>query len=203
MKTERITISQIDEIGDFIKDFASKLSHDLAEQAEEDMVNAHHEIIEDFYNSYSPTSYKRRKDLYDTLSLHKIYSTSTMGLNRYRAKIVVDSSELSEHFRIDAKNVWNLMWIHGVRGLPPKGNNPLEHTYYWKTSIGYIRFMKGMEWINFDWNLEKHKNLFGTNINNELDTKHKPHFAMKKYIEQWGQKHGIKKCEETVKKIVK
>lgn len=200
MKTEHININQVGEITDFLQDFAQKLSHDLAEQAEEDMIKAHKNIVKDFYDSYSPTSYKRREVLYDTLINHKFYSRVKYN---YFAKIEIGSSNMLDHYRTDPENVFDLFWNHGVRGLPPQGNNLLNHTYWWKTSIGYIRFMKGTKWRNYDWDLEKHKNIFQTDINKEIDEKHKPHFAMREFINQWGKKHGQKLCEQIVNRIVK
>lgn len=198
MKVERITINQVSEIGDFIQDFAQRLSHDLAEQAEEDMIEAHKNIVKDFYDSYTPSSYKnkRREVLYDTLVGHRFYSRVKY---KYSAKIEVGSSNMLDHYRTEPENVFDLFWNHGVRGLPPQGSNPLTHDFTW---LGKS-WNKGERWRNLYWNLEKYKNIFATNINNEIDGEHKPHFAMREFVKQWGKKHGQKECEQIVNKIVK
>lgn len=196
MKQEKITIQQVGEIGDFIKDFAQRLSHDLAEQAEKDMVKAHKNIVKDFYNSYDPTSYKRREVLYDTLVSHKLYSIS--GKNKHRAKIDVGSSKMLNHYNTDPSNVFSLFW-KGLRGLPIKGKNPLTHDVNW---LGE-HWSKGEYWENPYWDLKEYQNVFKTDIYGEIDNNVTPQWAMYNYIQQWGKKHGQKECEEIVNKIVK
>ena len=183
MKTEKIKINQISEIGDFIQDFAQRLSHDLAEQAEEDMIKAHKDIVEDFYDSYDPSSYR-------------LYSMG--GKNKYRVKIDVGSSNMLDHYNTDPANVFDLFW-KGVRGLPIQGKNPLKHDVNW---YGH-HWSDGEHLKNPYWNLKQYQNVFKTNIYGELDKEVTPQWAMYNYIQQWGKKHGRKKCEEIVNKIVK
>ena len=196
MKVEKIKINQIGEIGDFIQDFAQRLSHDLAEQAEKDMIKAHKNIVKDFYDSYTPSSYNRRGVLYDSLISHRLYSIG--GKNKHRAKIDVGPSNMLDHYNTDPSNVFSLFW-KGLRGLPIQGKNPLTHDVNW---YGY-RWNKGEYWRNPFWDLDKYQNVFKTDIYGEIDGKVTPQWAMYNYIQQWGKKHGQKKCEEIVNKIVK
>lgn len=196
MEVEKIKINQIDEIEKFIQDFSQRLSHDLAKQAEEDMIEAHKNIVKDFYDSYNPTSYKRRKVLYDSLISHKYYTV--FNKNRYRAKIEVGSSNMLSHYNTDPSDVFDLFW-KGLRGLPIQGKKPLTHDVNWR---GH-RWSKGEHWRNPYWDLDKYQNVFKTNMYGELDNDVTPQWAMHNFIQQWGKKHGQKECEQIVNKIVK
>ena len=203
MKTEKIKVGQVGEIGDFIKDFAARLSHDLAEQAEKDMIKAHDDIIDQYYSSYSPTSYHRHsnRNLYNTLFLHHIRPKASK--TKYRASIYVGPIDMVEQYNTRAANIFDLVWIHGVRGLPHHGNLKLDHDYIHPYNKE-IRFQKGEKWENRYWDIEKYGNvfIFYINVGDENTINAIPNLVMSDFVKRWGSGLGRNECERIVKGII-
>ena len=180
---KKIKINEIWKIKQDIDDFSKKLSNQLAMKAEENMVSAFKSIIKDFYR-YNPKRYKRKNggELYDALVNHHTYGYSD---NRHRATIKIDSSNMSNTYRTSPRNILDLMWVQGVRGLPERGESG---------------------WINPYWSGESkpYENIFKTTINidgYETPAKMFPHTIMIDFVNKWGN-IGRNECDKIVKEII-
>lgn len=198
-KKQHINIGEIWKIKEDVEKIASTLSNELSKKAERGMVKAFDVIIDNFYK-YSPTSYYRRGDLYNMLISH---NTHMFNKQKYRASIKVGSSDMSDHQRASAATIYDLMWIHGVRGLPKHGNNALSHDFTWYTPTGVKQWHEGEIWQNLFWG-KKYENIFQTEINiDEYKTSNNmiPQNIMKDFIENWGI-IGRAECDRIVNKII-
>jgi hypothetical protein len=183
MKTQKIGIGEIWKIRKDVNELALNLSKGLANKAKQDMVRAFNYIITDFYKKHDPEYYNRTYNLRNTLISNRTYS---MNNNKCRAIINVGSSKMNEYNnRTTSGNVYNLMWIKGVRGLPKIGTSG---------------------WVNPAWSGEgnPYHNIFNTSIIvDEYTTQNKatPHNVMADFINNWGI-IGINECNKIVNKII-
>ena len=198
-KQQKINIGEIWKIKEDIEKISSTLSKELSKKAERDMVKAFDSIIDNFYK-YSPSSYNRRYDLYNMLISHNTHAFSKQN---HRASIKVGASDMSDHKRASAETIYDLMWIHGVRGLPKRGNRALSHDFTWHTPTGIKHWHKGEIWENPFWN-QQYENVFQTEIDiDEYTTTSKmiPQNIMKDFVNNWGI-IGRNECNRIVKGIV-
>ena len=194
-KSIRIKSGELWKIKEDVNNLASSLSSELAMKAESGMIRTFDSIIDNFYK-YSPNSYHRKKDLYNMLISHTVHG---FGNNKYKASIKVGASDLSKH-RASASTIFDLMWMHGVRGLPKRGNNPLSHSFIWYTPNGKKTWHKGEVWENPFWE-DKYENVFQTSVNTDEYTtgdKMIPQNVMKDFINKWGI-IGRAECDRIVK----
>ena len=198
-KIQHINIGEIWKIKDDVEKIASTLSNELSKKAEKGMVKAFDSIIDNFYK-YSPISYNRHNDLYNMLINH---NTHMFNKYKYRASIKIGANDMSDHQRASAATIYDLMWIHGVRGLPKQGNNALSHDFTWYTPTGIKRWHEGEIWQNPFWG-KQYENIFQTGINvDEYITNGKkiPQNIMKDFVENWGV-IGRAECDKIVNKII-
>lgn len=191
-----LNFKELDVINRDIKKFSDNVITQMTESAKLDMVKAHDQIIDKFYGSHTPTSYKRHGigGLYKSIYGEKIYNK--LDSNYGWATVKVSSQDMDEHYRTSAANVLDLMWIHGVRGLPREGNQPLTHDFDWRYPGITYHWTAGQKWHNPYWSGEmpKYHNVFRTQINMYGYTTPKkmvPNMAMIDFINHWGHFRGI------------
>ena len=185
------------EIGIMANDFAKK----LAKQAENDMIAAHKQIIDNFYNAHDPNSYNRKEGLYNSIipqkTEHDEFKSKT-----YSATVKIGSFNMEDHYRANPDIVFDLMWNRGVRGLPKRGINPLEHSFSFKGNS----FEKGEIWVNPYWSStnDPYKNKFITTItmNSKTTNPGVPNQVMYEFVDNWDKFSGKKSCDE-ISKIIK
>ena len=183
MKEQHINIGEIHKIKEDVNKIASKLSKGLAQKARHNMTDAFANILDNFYKGHGPSRYRRTYNLRKSLISNRTYS---IGGNRCKAIVNVGSSKMGEYNeRITAGNVFNLMWIKGVRGLPRTGESG---------------------WTNPAWSGEgdPYHNIFNTSISiddYESSRKSTPHNIMSDFVNNWGI-IGINECDRIVNSII-
>lgn len=118
--------SQIADIKRESNQMAAALAKDVAETARRDLARAQEKIIDNYYEKYEPTSYRRKYGLYRTLLERdkKVHG----GNKTYVASIEVGSEDLDDHYGsksrpdIGPDNIFDLVWNDGIRGLPDHGD---------------------------------------------------------------------------------
>lgn len=203
MKTQKIGIGELWKIKDDVNKLASNLSRELARKANETMVQVYNSIIDDFYNSYTPTAYHRSKNLYKALINHRTYSISE---NESRAIIKIGAANMGDYKKTTAGNVFDLMWVHGVRGLPKTGSSPLSKTFTWYTPHGRKTWHAGDVWENPFWSdrNDPYHNIFETAVNVEdysTTSKMIPQRVMIDFVNNWGI-IGRNECKRIVNRII-
>ena len=212
MKSFKGTIYQ--QVNSIIQDVHTKattISSEMSRAAEIDLLRVHDQIIGQYYGSYKPKSYKRHSlgGLYYTADSHKSKPIGNSGLTQ-RASLVVSNRLMPERYRIDSSVIFDLMWNHGVRGLPHHGNTPLNKTYNWYASglssdhhCGYfdtpdgqlhqgwfVHYQEGERWTNPFWsgNSEPYSNIFLAKVTYQKYKATKaevPHLALLHFTENW------------------
>ena len=203
MKTQKISVGEIWKIKEDVNKLASTLSKELARKANETMVQTYNSIIDNFYNSYTPSAYHRHKNLYKALISNRTYSISD---NESRAIIKVGSANMGDYKRTTAGNVFDLMWIHGVRGLPKTGSTSLNKTFSWYTPYGRKTWNEGEVWKNPFWSHrnDPYRNVFETAVDVEdysTGSKMIPQNVMIDFINSWGI-IGQNECKRIVNRII-
>ncbi len=170
----------------------------LAKQANNDLKEVHEMIINDFYDSYDPSSYNRSYGLYNSLITNEIYESKDKNIN---ATITIGSFGMQDYYSGDMNpdNIFDLMWNKGVRGLPKRGLNPLNHTY----SFAGNTFYEGERWENPYWDPEEYNNIFLTQIKlgRYTSIKGTPHNVMKDITSNWSKAKGKDTCNRLLKEI--
>ena len=186
---------------------ASKLTKGLAERAEKDLIKAHDQIIDNYYQAHDPSSYNRNHNLYNALINHKIKKRSFTNIKKgYTASIVVGNTDMNDIYRISTDVVFDLMWNKGVRGLLQHGNTPLNKS--WTNPITGIHYSyEGENWLNPYWSGkgEPYHNVFITSISiGSYTTKIGiPNNVMKDFVLHWWQASGESTCEKLINNIRK
>ncbi len=131
----------INEIKQDISRIGNKIAKGVATVAFQDLQEAHREIMESFYNGYTPVrsyrfwyekdghvfmgkkpGYKRTNNLrYNSIIPEGIVSS---GKHSFQATIQVGASNMSDYTNntgrtFPAEGVFDLMWNQSIRGLPP------------------------------------------------------------------------------------
>jgi len=191
---------QINDIKQDVGRIANALSKSVAEQAERDMVKTFDMIIDNFYGSHSPSSYHRKYGLYSALQSHSTKHSSHTNTNV--ATIIVSPMDMDGHYRTDKENVFDLMWNKGVRGLPKRGNNPLEHDFIQNNQYP---FKAGDYWTNPYWSGENdpYHNIFRTSIKlgDYQSIYQVPNNVMIDIVNHWAEANGISACERIAKNL--
>lgn len=186
------------EIGIIANDF----SYQLAKKAEQDLKDAHKQIIDNFYSAHDPNSYNRKEGLYDSIIPQGVRHSDASKSNI--ASIVVGSFRMQDHYNTGATpdNIFDLMWNKGVRGLPKRGLNPLEKSYCFYNN----HFEQGEVWRNPYWSGfgEPYHNQFITAITMGGKTTKVgiPNNVMTEFVNNWDKFGGKQACNE-VSKIIK
>ena len=194
---------QLNEIRTEIGNIGTSFAIELSKQAHEDLIEAHHQIIDNFYAAHDPSSYNRYGGLYDSIIPQGINHHSSKT-NTYQASVVVGSFRMDDHYKgdITPDNVFDLMCNKGVRGLPRVGLTPLDHNY----SFYDNHFEEGEKWVNPYWSgqSEPYHNIFLTKISMGAYTTKKectPHQAMSDFVNNWDKASGKDACNRLYKKI--
>lgn len=193
-----------------LKNTADELVSNISDSAEKDLIEAHDQIITNYYKKYPNPRYYHRKGLnglYATIIKH----TSKKGI----ARVLISSDEMSHHNDykgIDRSDlIFDLMWERGIRGLPKKGSTPLTHSFDWRGFDGKAKFpvnygTEGQVWKNPYWNQQKYKNEFRTKIRIGSFTSTKegtPNLVMLDFVNTWGDKRGVEVCDDVANKMSK
>lgn len=192
---------QLNDIRTEIGNIATTFSSELSKQAHEDLIEAHHQIIDNFYAAHDPSSYNRYGELYNSIIPQ---GTNHVGVNTYQTSVVVGSFRMDDHYNGDTTpdNIFDLMWNKGVRGLPRVGSTPLDHSY----SFYNNHFEEGQKWVNPYWSgqNEPYHNIFLTKISMGGYTTNKectPHQAMSDFVKNWDKASGNETCKKVYKEI--
>lgn len=195
---------QIDEIKRDVNKKSEKLTKELSKEAMKDLVDVHKSIIADFY-SYQPKSYKRTFELRD----HSRINQLPMKINHgWISGIVVGSFSMQDTYSgdITPDNIFNLMWMKGVRGLPRVGSRILTNSWLFG-GIYYDYGENPRKWENpyWSWDSEPYENVFKTSakINKKTTDYGTPHQVMCSAIYIWGKAQGKSLCNKYAKTIFK
>lgn len=193
---------QINNIKQDVGRMAAEITRRLSEKAREDLISAHDKIITQFYAAHTPTSYHRHGigGLYYSLLPQPVMHSGKKSI----ASISVGSTDMEDHYRTDPEVVFDLMWNHGVRGLPHHGNKALTHTYTFPPGSSNV-FHAGEQWVNPYWSGENdpYHNIFLTNIRVGSYTSKTaiPHLVMCDIVEHWDKVSGKKLSSQLVNSI--
>lgn len=183
------------EIGVMANEFANK----LAQQAEKDLINAHKQIIDNYYAAHDPLSYNRQEGLYDSIIPQGVEHSEQS--KTYNASVRVGSFKMDDHYNATPDIIFDLMWNRGVRGLPKRGVNPLSHSFTFRGN----HFEEGQPWINPYWSSsgEPYHNKFFTvvTMNGKTTKKGVPNQVMYDFVTNWDVFSGKNACNEISKEI--
>lgn len=189
---------QIRYIKDDVKNRADKMATRIAYEAAMDLVATHTSIMTDFY-TYSPNSYRRTGNLRNNSLIPQI--TPRKEGETWKAGITVGSFRMANIYGKGATpdNIFNLMWMKGIRGLPKVGSEILSHSWTWKD--GYHDYMENpRKWENPYWSGESkpYENVFKTNmkIGSKTTPNGTPHQVMCSVISLWGNDRGKEICDK-------
>lgn len=196
---------QLKNIKSDVGKIASNLAKGLAERAEKDLIKAHDQIIDNYYQAHNPSSYNRKHNLYNALINHTIKKRNrTIGGKVYTASVTVGNTDMNDIYRASTETVFDLVWNKGVRGLPHHGNTLL--TKSWTNPITGIHYSyEGENWLNPYWSgkSEPYHNIFTTSIKIGTYTTKVgiPNNVMKDLVTHWWQANGDRTCDELINKM--
>lgn len=191
---------QINQIKSEIGRMGSDFTKGIAKQIEEDFHDVHQMIIDQFYDAHDPSKYNRSYGLYNSA---RTYCIKNKTNSNYTVGINVSSDFMQDYYKTEKENVFDLMWIHGVRGLPKQGNLPLSLSY---TFQGHS-FQAGERWENPYWSGESdpYHNIFIPTIhygNYTTNSKMKtPNNVMYDFVMNWDKANGKATCDRLYKEI--
>lgn len=199
--------TQFDEIKKDLKKVQKEIVKHYSIQAEKDLIKAFDSLIDSFYSQYKPNSYNRKHNLYYALENHKCkYSNGVTGI----ASIDVNPNDMNSVYRTNKENVFDLIWNKGIRGLPPRGDHPVENSFSWRnpnTSSGWQYYSEGSDrWVNPYWSgyNEPYKNLFNVFADiRGYSIKGKPRFAMQNFVDNWDATFNSSINKDIKNKIIK
>ena len=179
---------QFKDIEKEVKNMARDIAKELSKEVVKDLKEVHKQIMENYYNAYSPDRYVRTKNLYN----HSIIPQDPISIwDTYDSGIVVGSFGMHENYNISPDNVFDLMWNKGVRGLPKKGKRVLDD---------------GKKWQNHTWKSKygERENVFRTSVTlgNYTSKEGTPAQVMKDITNHWKEASGEKACQK-VEKFIK
>lgn len=177
---------QFTEIKRESKQMAAALAKEVAEVARRDLAKAQEKIIDNYYQAYSPHKYGRKGGLYQTL-LEGDKQVHGGGMS-YTASIEVGAQDMDDHYGsksrpdIGPDNIFDLVWIDGIRGLPDHGD-----------ATGWINPYFGDEYgSNCQLPLEYEGASIGANT---------PDNVMTEFKNTWGETCGQAACDKAFKKV--
>lgn len=198
---------QIDNIKREIGVMANEFSYELSKQAEIDMINAHKQIIDNFYSAHDPKTYNRKEGLYNSI----IPQGVNHGENSrsYEASVKIGSFRMDDHYRANPDIVFDLMWNRGVRGLPKRGTERiLDKSYIWglgKNKTYYNYGENPRYWENPFWSSteDPYHNKFITVItmNGKTTSAGVPNQVMYEFVNNWDKFSGKISCKNIANKI--
>lgn len=202
---------QIDDIKKDVKKMGKLFTSELAKKAEKDMIQAHNQIITQYYK-YSPSSYHRKSsgNLFYSIISHDFRHSNTA--NSHYATVKIGSSDMGDHTRrgydgVNQGNVFDLVWNEGIRGLPLEGEAPLSQESVDKmNAIPWLAgrpYHAGERWRNPYWGAQ-YSNEFRPSIsmNGYTTSNGKPNDVMYEFVENWNIASGEKYCED-IAEIIK
>lgn len=114
-----------------VREIKSSIESKVSQLIANDLYDAATSIINEFYDSYSPTIYHRNYDLRD--SVQKIIGDNFGGVN-------VTISPTAGSSRAPADAVYNLMWMQGIRGLPATGKSGWVNPHFMTFQVNLPEF---------------------------------------------------------------
>lgn len=186
---------EFDNIRKDLKRIKNITEKELCLKAEFDMVKMQKNIVTLFYKSYTPNSYKRKNDLYDSLLSHNIRNNT--------ARITIGGKNMYSHGRhgeYSGDYIFNLIWNEGIRGLPYMGTNELTKSYCFYDH----HFEAGEIWRNPYWSGEQEpwKNIFMPRISyGNVILQGTPNDVYEYFIENWWEVQGLNYCEKLIKNV--
>lgn len=181
-----------------------KITKTLADQALYDLKRSHELIIDNFYAGHEPSSYRRHGigGLYHSLVSGDVVSSGS----KKNASITVGSISMEDHYNTSSDVVFDLMWNHGVRGLPRQGNKALDKSYTFPPySSNPIHFIAGEKWVNPYWSGADgpYHNIFLTQIRigKYSTVTGVPNIVMQDVVEHWDKVNGRRLCNQLVNSI--
>lgn len=160
---------------------AAALAKQVAETARKDLAKAQEKIIDNYYEDYSPSSYNRKGGLYKTLLERdkKVHGSD----KSYTASIEVGTEDMGNHYGshsrpdIGAENIFDLVWIDGIRGLPDHGD-----------ATGWVNQYYGAQWhSDCKLPLEYGGASIGAGTPNDV---------LEEFKNTWGETCGSKACDK-------
>lgn len=160
---------------------AAALAKQVAETARKDLAKAQEKIINNYYEDYSPSSYNRKGGLYKTLLERdkKVHGSD----KSYTASIEVGTEDMGNHYGshsrpdIGAENIFDLVWIDGIRGLPDHGD-----------ATGWVNQYYGAQWhSDCKLPLEYEGASIGAGTPNDV---------LEEFKNTWGETCGAKACDK-------
>lgn len=167
---------------------AAALAKQVAEAARKDLARAQEKIIDNYYKDYPPNSYSRKGGLYKTLLERdkKVHGSNKV----YTASIEVGTEDMDDHYGshsrpdIGPENIFDLVWIDGIRGLPDHGDKS-----------GWINPYFGAKWkSDCKLPLEYKGASIGANT---------PDQVLEEFKNTWGETCGAKACDEAFNAVKK
>lgn len=196
---------QLDDVKQDLKKMSKTFTSELAKKAETDMIQAHDQIITQYYK-YQPNSYHRKSsgNLFYSIISHDSKHSNTA--NSHYAKVRIGSSSMEDHTRsgykgVNQGNVFDLVWNEGIRGLPSEGVAPLSQESVDKmNAIPWLAgkpYRAGEVWRNPYWG-SQYNNEFraSISINDYTTSNGKPDDVMNEFVENWNIASGEQYCDD-------
>lgn len=114
-----------------VREIKAGIESKVSQLVANDFYDAATSIIKDFYDSYSPTMYRRHDDLRDVVQ--KVVGNNFGGVN-------VTISPTAGSSRAPADAVYNLMWMQGIRGLPATGKSGWVNPHFMTFQVNLPEF---------------------------------------------------------------
>lgn len=193
---------QIDDIKRELGFIANEFSYKLAKQAETDMINAHKQIIDNFYSVHDPKKYNRKEGLYNSIIPQGvIHRENKMS---YEAGVRIGSFRMEDHYRANPDIIFDLMWNRGVRGLPKRGTERILNKSYvfgfGKNKTYYDYEENPRYWENPFWSSTEnpYHNKFITVItmNGKTTSAGVPNQVMYEFVNNWDKFSGEVSCKK-------
>ena len=170
---------QFSEIREEVIKIAKDIARETAKEVPKDLKKAHKQIMDSFYNSYSPRRYVRTHNLGNNSPIEQGVVGSGGGFD---AGLVVGSFRMNENYNISPDNVFDLMWNKAIRGLPAFGTRKLAN---------------GKNWVN------PFFQTFSVSISlNGYGSSGTPHQVMEDITNHWKEAGGEAACERAKNRIV-
>ena len=195
-------VQQIQNIKREIGVMANDFTYKLAKQAEKDMIDAHKQIIDNFYSAHDPNSYNRKEGLYDSIIPQEVEHTNQT--RSYQATVKVGSFRMEDHYRANPDIIFDLMWNRGVRGLPKRGTERILNKSYvfgfGKNKTYYDYGENPRYWENPFWSStgDPYHNKFITVItmNGKTTSAGVPNQVMYEFVNNWDKFSGKISCKK-------
>lgn len=186
---EKSLYSQFRDIEKEVKNIANEIARETSKEVVKDLKKVHKEIMDNFYNAYTPDVYVRTNNLRN----NSVIEQDPIGVwGSYDSGIVVSSFGMHDNYNISPDNVFDLMWNKGVRGLPKIGTRPLAN---------------GEKWQNPFWQSKygERENVFRTSVTlgGYTSKSGTPAQVMADITNHWKEAGGEEACDRAKEKVMR